>query len=154
MSMKLSDNGFKFLCNEEGKKNSIYDDATGKYLKKHEKAKGNPTIGIGHLIITSELFPYFPEKLTDTQVYDLFKKDLVKYETAVNKLISVKITQNQYDALVSLCFNIGINGFTGSTVLRLLNKNDYKGATEAFLLWFNPGLLNRRIREKTLFLKM
>lgn len=65
------------------------------------------------------------------------------------------LIQYQFDALVSLAFNIGEGAFRRSTLLKLLNRGDYKGASEQFLVWKNAGgrpiLLNRRKREKALF---
>jgi lysozyme len=151
--MKTSDNGLHFLANKEGIRYSVYDDATGKVIKFGQKCKGNPTVGIGHLILAGEKFPYAPAKLTEKQVYDLFRKDLARYENAINKYVKVKLTQNQFDALVSFCFNIGIGGFAGSSALKYLNAGDYKGAAVALLLWRNPGLYGRRMDEKALFSK-
>lgn len=150
--MTTSENGMRFLANLEGIRKSVYDDFNGKYIAFGKKPIGNPTIGIGHLIIQKELYPYYPQALTTKQVYELFKKDLLRYEKAINSHVKVMINQNQFDALVSFCFNIGINGFIGSTALRLLNKQDYYGCSNALLMWKNPGLLIRRSKEKKLFL--
>jgi lysozyme len=72
------------------------------------------------------------------------------------------ITQNQWDALVSLVYNIGQGAFRGSTLLRLLNQRDFKGAAEEFSKWDkehrngvlveDPSLLKRREAERKLFL--
>ena len=70
----------------------------------------------------------------------------------------MQLNQNQFDALVSLVFNIGTGAFARSTLLKRLNVGDYNGAAEAFLMWRNAGgkpiLLNRRKREKALFEKV
>ena len=69
------------------------------------------------------------------------------------------LTQNQFDALVSLTYNIGANAFTNSTLLKKLNTGDYKAAAHQFEVWINAGgqrmqgLVNRRAIEKLLFLK-
>ncbi|KQD16250.1 lysozyme [Acinetobacter baumannii] len=69
------------------------------------------------------------------------------------------LTQNQFDALVSLAYNIGSGAFKGSTLLKLLNKGDYKGAADQFLVWNKAGgkvmkgLVRRREAERALFLK-
>ena len=144
--MKISDNGIKFIANWEGKRNSTYLDAVGL-----------PTIGIGHLIKKGESFP---KPLTDKEVYDLFRKDIIGFENTINSSVKVKLTQNQFDALVSFAFNVGVGAFLQSTLLKLLNKSDYKGASEQFLRWNKGGgrvilgLTNRRTAEKNLFNKV
>jgi GH24 family phage-related lysozyme (muramidase) len=130
----ISSDGMRQLANREGKRNSKYKDSVGLW-----------TIGIGHLIKPGEVFP---DVMTDEQVYDLFRKDLQVYEAAVNRFVLVTLKQNQYDALVSFVFNIGINGFAKSTVLKRLNKQDYSGAAEAMLLWNKPPeIMGRRQSE-------
>jgi lysozyme len=67
--------------------------------------------------------------------------------------VKVPLTQNQFDALYSLCFNIGEGAFKKSTVVKRLNANDYKGAADAILMWNKPSVLEkRRKRERDLFL--
>ncbi|MEQ1307615.1 lysozyme, partial [Acinetobacter bereziniae] len=68
-------------------------------------------------------------------------------------------SQNQFDALVSLAYNIGINAFQNSTLLKRLNALEYLGAAQQFDVWIKAGgktvqgLVNRRAVEKALFLK-
>lgn len=81
------------------------------------------------------------------------------FENEVNNDVTVPLTQNQFDALVSLCFNIGVTAFRDSTLLNLLNAGDYNGAAAQFSVWINingavsQGLVNRRNAEKDLFLQ-
>lgn len=80
----------------------------------------------------------------------------------LTKVIVPVLNQNQWDALVCLVYNIGQAAFRGSTLLRLINQRDFKGAAEEFLKWDkehrngvlveDPGLLRRREAERTLFL--
>jgi lysozyme len=82
---------------------------------------------------------------------------------AVNRLVTVPLTANQFDALVLLTFNIGVgsperHGFKQSTVLTCLNKKNYADAARAFLLWHKAGgvphvLDSRRRAEMALFLE-
>lgn len=143
--MNISDNGIKFIANWEGKRNSIYMDAVGL-----------PTIGIGHLIKKGEVFP---KVMTDKEVYDLFRKDVKYFETAINNLVKVKLNQNQFDALISFTFNVGIGALQTSTLLKKLNAGDYTGTSQEFLRWDKAngkpllGLTRRRTAEKELFLK-
>jgi lysozyme len=87
----------------------------------------------------------------------------VEFEGYVNRAVKVKLTQNQFDALVSLVYNIGPPNFNGSTLLRKLNAGDYAGAADQFLVWNKgrvgrklvviSGLVNRRNAERQLFLR-
>lgn len=84
--------------------------------------------------------------------------DLKKFEAAVNK-VTVALNQNQFDALVSLTYNIGTGAFASSTLLKKLNAGDYKGAAAQFDVWNKAGgkrmqgLVNRRSTERKLFEK-
>lgn len=144
--MSISDNGIKTIANFEGKRNSMYLDAVGL-----------PTIGIGHLIKQGESFP---SQMTDKEVYDLFRKDVKRFENVVNKLVKVKINQNQFDALVSWSFNCGEFALEDSTLLRVLNEGNYNLAADNFLKWNMGGgqviygLTVRRQKERELFLKV
>jgi lysozyme len=88
----------------------------------------------------------------------LLKEDLQTYENAVNRLVTVPLNQNQFDALVSFCYNVGRGAFSQSTLLRLLNQGNYSEAANQFSRWVNgggkqlPGLVSRRETERTLFL--
>lgn len=103
-------------------------------------------------------------KITIDQAQKYFEKDLQVFETAVSKLVSVKINQNQFDSLVSLCYNIGIGNFTHSSVLRFLNQEQYIVAAHQMTRWIYAtvngkkiilnGLVRRRAAEKDLFLSM
>ena len=85
------------------------------------------------------------------------------FEPVINDLLEKEIasgfiTQNMYDAILSLTYNIGVNGFKKSSVLRLLKQGDKCNAGNAFLLWNMAGgkvlrgLVRRRERERKLFL--
>jgi len=131
-------------------------------IKKHEGLRLNAylptpndkwTIGYGHtgtahkgMIITEE------------RAEALLRQDITWVERAIEKNVQVKLTQNQYDALASLIYNIGENAFASSTLLRLLNSGDYEGAANQFPRWNKQkgrvlnGLTRRRQEERELFL--
>jgi lysozyme len=77
--------------------------------------------------------------------------------TAVNRLVTVELTQAEFDALTDFTFNVGVTAFTKSTLLKLLNKGNYTGAALEFPKWdlcagqVNRGLLNRRAAEQDEF---
>jgi len=78
-----------------------------------------------------------------------------EYGATVNRVITSNINRNQWNALTSLCYNIGVGGFSGSTVVRRVNANpnDFDGIADAFRMWknsngrVNPVLVSRRERE-------
>lgn len=87
----------------------------------------------------------------------MLRNDLVKFENAVTKYAG-KAHQNQFDAMVSLCYNIGQGNFSKSSVARLHKAGQYNGAAAAFLLWNKAGgkilngLVTRRKAERNLYL--
>lgn len=102
--------------------------------------------------------------ITKEQAENRLSKRLVEFEGYVNRAVKVKLTQNQFDALVSLVYNIGPTNFNSSTLLRKLNAGDYVGAADQFLVWDKGrvkgklvvinGLVNRRKAERELFLRV
>ncbi len=103
--------------------------------------------------------------ITEAEAERLLKSDLGWAKAAVHKEVDVPLSQEQFDALVSLTFNIGGANFARSTVVRRLNAKDYRGAADAFLRWDKQrnkrtgrlevlkGLVRRRKHERDLFLK-
>jgi lysozyme len=139
--MAIAQSTLDFIIKEEGAKNKAYKDS-----------KGLLTIGVGHLIKTDEDH-LINATLTDEQVHDLLKSDLKWCSKAVESSVKVPLQQNQYDALYSLCFNVGADNFKKSTVVKRINENDLKGAADAILMWNKPAVLQkRRERERALFL--
>jgi lysozyme len=139
--MAIAESTIDYIIKEEGFKNKAYKDS-----------KGLLTIGVGHLIKTDEDH-LLTATLSDQEVKDLLKSDLKWCSEAVETSVRVPLTQRQFDALYSLCFNIGETNFKKSTVVKRLNQNDYKGAADAILMWNKPAVLEkRRKRERDLFL--
>ncbi|EMY1485274.1 lysozyme, partial [Salmonella enterica subsp. enterica serovar Kisarawe] len=103
--------------------------------------------------------PVTPDTVIAQETADrLLKTGLVSYERDVSRLVKVKLTQGQFDALVSFVYNLGARAFSGSTLLRKLNAGDYDGAAGEFMRWVSPGteveagLRRRRQAERDLFL--
>ncbi len=94
---------------------------------------------------------------TQQQCDERFARDIGKYEAAVDKAAGAPTNQNQFDAMVSLTYNIGIKGFQGSTVLRKHKAGDHLAAARAFLMWNKNdgkvmrGLTRRRLAESDLY---
>jgi type VI secretion system secreted protein VgrG len=138
-----------------------YDDSTRKEITEWNE---NATIGWGHLI-SKKQWDKYKNGITACEAETLFYSDLAPAVKAVNKGLTVNVTQNQFDALVMLAFNIGIyeDGFAGSSVLKMINdpnaKTDYSSLESAWKAWDGPGdvsipgLVNRRVCEWKIYSK-
>lgn len=146
-SNSLSDNGMKLLEQFEGLRLEAYLDSAS-----------IATIGFGSIKYPNGNKVKLGDKITKAQAKEYKLHDLKEFESTVNTSVKVPLTQNQYDALVSLSYNIGSGAFKNSTLLKKLNNIDYKGAAEQFLVWNRvnskkvQGLVNRREAERNLFL--
>jgi len=111
------------------------------------------TIGYGHT--GPEVHPGMV--IDHAKAEDYLKLDIHVAELAVKRLVTVPLTQHQYDALVDFTFNCGSGNLQHSTLLKLLNAGDYAGASEHFGDWVKagghvlPGLVKRRHSETQLF---
>lgn len=113
------------------------------------------TIGFGH---TKNV--HKGDTITRNEAYDLLTKDLVQTQEELAAIVKVPVTENQFIALMSWLFNLGLTpAVRRSTLLRKLNAEDYEGVAEEFPKWRKsagqvlPGLVNRRTEEKKIFLK-
>ncbi|WP_173030481.1 lysozyme [Campylobacter sp. CCUG 57310] len=151
----MSEQGRNFLKDIEICKLDPYDDQTGKVIKEWNI---HATIGYGHLISEKEWSQY-EKGITREQAGELFDNDLLKYEDAVVVSIKKYVTQNQFDALVIFCYNIGVNGFKNSSVVKIINgqKSNYSSLEDAWKAWGksngkqNKGLENRRNAEYKIY---
>jgi lysozyme len=95
--------------------------------------------------------------ITEAQANDLLQDDLDRFEKAVTRLVTVPLTQNQYDALVSFAFNVGISALERSTLLKRVNAKLFDQAKAEFAKWNRAGgrplagLTRRRAAEAALF---
>lgn len=119
---------------------------------------GKLTVGYGHVVQGGEKFPH---ALTEPEASALLDHDLATRESAVTLLVKSPLTQNQFDALIALVYNIGIFAFKGSSLLRFLNSKQYALAAQEFPKWNKgtvqgqkiviAGLVRRRKEESDLF---
>jgi lysozyme len=115
------------------------------------------TIGYGHTTSAGPPAVKSGMKITGEQASEILVADLVTYEAAVMKALTKSPTENQFSAMVSLCYNIGAGAFTSSTVVKKFNAGDAEGAAAAFRMWKKgggkvlPGLVRRREAEIALF---
>ncbi|KXZ65978.1 Lysozyme RrrD [Acinetobacter venetianus] len=146
--MKTSQVGINLIVSFEDLKLDAYDDGVGVW-----------TIGYGTTVYPNGLKVKQGDTCTLGQAKEYFAHDLNRFEKAVNQSVKVSINQNQFDALVSLTYNIGEQAFKDSTLLAKLNKGDYIGAADQFPRWNKgggqvmKGLVRRRAAERALFLK-
>ena len=151
--MKLDRNGIELIASFEGLRLSPY------YATELEKQKGIVTVGFGSTFYEDGTKVQINDApITKERALDLLTIVADKFALNVAKLIIKEVNQNQFNALVSLAYNIGINAFKVSTVLRLVNNNpNDANIAKAFLMWNKQGgkelkgLTNRRIKESALY---
>lgn len=140
--MRVSQRGIDLIKEFEGLELTSYEDAAGVL-----------TIGYGHTGEDVKL----GDVISKEQAEKLLRCDLEEAEQGVTRNVTVPLTQNQFDALVSFTYNLGTKALAGSTLLRELNKGRYESAAAQFERWVYAGgkklkgLIRRRIAEKQLF---
>lgn len=153
--MKLGIQGEQLIKEGEGLVLYTYDDANpGKPFLKG-KPKGELTIGYGHTSAAGAPKVVPGMKITKAEAEKIFKRDIQKFVDEVNNLVTVEVTQNQFDALVSFHYNTGALG--KSTLLKRVNAGQFDQVPAEFMKWVNdngrmvPGLVNRRRAEVALW---
>lgn len=142
MGMKISIRGIELIKKYEGLRLEAYLCPAGVW-----------TIGFGTTKGVKN-----GDKITQQAAEKLLADDLSKFEIGVTCSVTVPLSQNQFDALVSFAYNVGLGALRSSTLLRLLNAGDYKGAAAQFKRWNKAGgkelagLTRRRADEAALFL--
>ena len=146
--MHISDNGLDLIKQFEGFRSAPYLDPVG-----------IPTIGYGAT--------YYPGgrrvRMTDTPITEPFASDMLRHQVTtygdgIDRYAQVPLTQNQFDALVSWAYNVGLEGARTSTLMRKLNEGDYVGAADQLMRWNKAGgrevrgLTRRREAERALFM--
>jgi lysozyme len=150
-SLKTSAAGVAFIAKQEGSRSQVYNDSAGL-----------PTIGIGHLLLPEERSGNYVlingtkrmlnSPLSQAEIIDLFKQDLAPREAKVQKSVTAKISQTQFDMLVSFTYNIG----NCTSIAAILNTGSFD-VTEKWMSYCHaagkviPGLQNRRRAEVTNF---
>jgi lysozyme len=133
----------------------------GKKLKSYKDQGGVWTIGFGSTYnIDEKRLVKEGDTITDATALRWLKTITTDLQANIKKLILVPVTQNQLDSLTSLAYNIGSTAFAESTLLEMLNAGKPKiQVADQFLRWnkvkkvVNQGLVNRRLKERELFLK-
>ena len=137
-----------------------------KRLKAYPDQKGIWTIGFGSTFNYDANRPVIKsDVIDDATALKWLRHEISNKQTEVKKLVKVPLNQNQLDSLTSFAYNIGINAFKNSTLLKLLNAGNNKlMVADQFMIWnkitdktgkkvVSNGLTNRRKAERELFLK-
>lgn len=141
MAMQISERGLNFLKQKEGFRSSAYADG------------GGTSIGYGHQLRPGENF----RTVTREQAETLLRQDLDWAEDVVNRSITAPMEQAEFDAMVSLAYNIGEGAFKKSELVDKFNSGDKKGAAREFADWnksqgkVHAGLVDRRRDEMLIF---
>lgn len=139
--LKVSNEWVKLVTNFEGLRLEAYYDSVGQI-----------TIGYGHTLTAKPGMV-----ITKEEAEELLRDDVERFEEFVNDVVTVPLTQWQFDALVSFCFNLGQGNLGDSTLLEELNKGNYDKAAQEFNEWVYAGgevldgLVRRRNAESTMF---
>lgn len=142
--MKMSQKGKIFLAGLEGV-----------CLTKYLCSAGVWTIGVGATRSEIPDIANWPKDkaITIEESFDLLNKSLVKYEKAVIDTLKVEIEQHQFDALVSIAYNIGTGGLKGSTFMKRINaRRPIAEIQAAIMMWNKPKeIIGRRRKEANLY---
>jgi len=138
--MHTSTEGLMFLVAHEGIVLTPYKDSVGVW-----------TLGIGHTAAAGFPDPKsFTGALTVAEAFGLLRHDIMKYEAAVNKAVTVPLKQHEFDALVSFHYNTGAIG--KASFVKKLNAGDRAGALKGIMDWRKPpAIIPRRTAERDLF---
>ncbi len=141
----ITEDGIELIQNFEGFSPTVYLDAAGL-----------PTIGYGHLLRAGEA-EMFRRGISHEAAVALLIKDVQTAERAVLRLITVPLTDGQFDALVSFTFNLGGGALQRSTLRRKINREDHADSPAEFMKWVwaggrkLKGLVKRRQFEILLY---
>jgi lysozyme len=146
--MKLNEQGYNLIAKHEGLR-----------LKPYLCPARVPTIGYGNTYYANGKKVTMQDKpITKEQAYELLKIIADKFARQVDAVVTANVTQNQFNALVSFAYNIGMGNFRKSTLLRMVNLSPHNASIRAqFMRWNKAGgvelrgLTNRRIDEANLY---
>lgn len=135
--------GLSLIKTFEGCRLTSYDDGTGVW-----------TIGYGH----TGPDVHEGQNITQAQADEMLQSDLARFEKGVNNFVSRNLTPNQFSAMVSFAYNLGLEALRDSTLLKLVNAGAFEAAADQFGAWvfaggqYMQGLARRRAAERQLFL--
>ena len=122
-NMNISQEGLSLIKKFEGLELEAYKCAAGVW-----------TIGYGHIKDVKEGMT-----ITENQAEEMLENELVEYEGYINDMVSVSLSQCQFDAMVSWVYNLGGGNLKASTLLKVLNAGDYDGVPAQIMRWNKAG---------------
>ena len=140
-NMNISKTGIDLIKHFEGCETTAYKCPAGVW-----------TIGYGHIKGVKEGM-----QITEGQAEEMLVEELVEYEGYINDMVSVSLSQCQFDAMVSWVYNLGGGNLKASTLLKVLNAGDYDGVPAQMMRWNKAGgkvlegLTRRRQAEADMF---
>lgn len=147
--MKINEEGVKLVIDFEGFNSKPYLDVVGV-----------PTIGYGSTFYEDgKRVTLLDNPIDKIRATALMTFELNQVAATISKYIKVSVTSNQFSALTSFAYNVGVGNFSKSTLLKKINSKDFIGAADQFLVWNKAGgkvfagLTRRRVAERLLFLK-
>jgi GH24 family phage-related lysozyme (muramidase) len=139
--------GLALIKEFEGLRTTAYRDPVGIW-----------TIGYGHTSMAGPPQVYEGMTITAAEAEAILQQDLDLFEQGVTDALTITTNENQFSAMVSFSFNVGLGAYRNSTLLRKHNAGDFAGAANEFLRWIYadgqilPGLVRRREAERSLYL--
>jgi GH24 family phage-related lysozyme (muramidase) len=145
--MQITEEGLELIKEFEGFRSKAYRDAVGVW-----------TIGYGHTSMAGA--PQVTPDLivSKTEATDILRRDVEMFAEGVRESVHVPLTDQQFSALVSFAYNVGLGGFRSSSVLKAVNARDFEAVPRRLNLWVKaggrmlPGLVRRRAAEGALFM--
>lgn len=144
---QINEDGIIIVKSFEGLRLQAYQDSVGIW-----------TIGYGHTSMAGPPDVYPGMVITEAEADQILRRDLDLFEAGVTRGIAIATNSDQFSAMVSFAFNVGLGAFRDSTLLRKHNAGDFAGAANEFLRWVYaggqvlPGLERRRKAERALYL--
>jgi len=144
--MKMNAAGVRLVKSFEGWRASAYRDAVGHW-----------TIGYGHTSMAGPPKVHQGMHITRAEGSEILARDLQYFADEIQPLINVPLSDNQFSALVSFAYNVGVGNFRKSSVLKKVNAGQFDKAASRFVLWNKAGgrvlngLTRRRLAEAALF---
>ncbi|PIT68757.1 lysozyme [Bartonella tribocorum] len=145
---KISKEGLALIKQVEGLRLTAYEDSGGVW-----------TIGYGHTSAAGAPSVHKDMQITEKEAEKILFQNLREFESAVQKAVTVPLSDEQFAALVSFSYNVGITAFCNSTLLKKLNKGEYEAIPAELQKWTRvggkrvKGLVNRRAAEAGLWAK-
>ena len=155
--MQLSEHGKSLLRDLEGVEREPYQDAAGLWSCGVGHCLTKDELASGKIVCGDRVIRWKDGPLSDDDIDRLLSDDVSWAEACVEAGVHVPLSQQQFDSLVLLCYNIGPNAFRQSTLCRVLNDGNYASVPTQMARWVHAGgrvvqgLVNRRAREAALW---